>query len=106
MAPKIPNVYHFVFGLQPQEAPFHLMHYLCLASCLNVNQPERTVVHLRNQPWGELWDLIRPRIEIEPIPDSDLDLEFHYDDELVKSFSYAHVSDFIRLRILYEQGGV
>ena len=34
----IPNVYHFVFGLRPQTEPFHLMFYLCLASCLAVNR--------------------------------------------------------------------
>jgi hypothetical protein len=105
-AQKIPNVYHFVFGLQPQDKPFHLLHYLCLASCRAVNNPYRIVVHLRNEPWGELWDLIRPQIEIERLPDSDLDLDLAYDDAFTKSFSYAHVSDFIRLRVLHEQGGI
>ncbi len=104
--PRIPNIYHFVFGLRPQDEPFHLLHYLCLASCAAVNKPERIILHLRNEPWGELWDLIRPEIEIVPIPDSDLDVALAYDDEAIRRFSYAHVSDFIRLRVLHEQGGV
>lgn len=103
---KIPNIYHFVFGLQPQTKPFHLMHYLCLASCRAVNAPDRIVLHLRNEPWGELWELIRPHIEIETIPDSDLALNLHYNDDYVRSFGYAHISDFIRLRVLFEHGGV
>jgi polysaccharide biosynthesis protein PslH len=103
---RIPNIYHFVFGLRPQNEPFHLLHYLCLASCAAVNKPDRIILHLRNEPWGELWDLIRPKIEIAPIPDSELELPLAYRDETIKKFSYAHVADFIRLRALYEQGGV
>ncbi len=103
---RIPNLYHFVFGLRPQTEPFHLAHYLCLASCLAVNTPDRIILHLRNEPWGELWDLIRPQIEIAPIPESDLALDLTYDDDYVKSFNYAHISDFIRSRILFEYGGV
>ncbi|MFG1417582.1 glycosyltransferase [Xanthobacter sp. V0B-10] len=103
---RIPNVYHFVFGLRPQAEPFHLLHYLCLESCLRVNRPERVLVHLHNEPHGPLWDLIRPRIEIVPIPERELTVDLTYHDDFTRSFSYAHVSDFIRLRILHEQGGV
>lgn len=103
---KIPNVYHFVFGLRPQTEAFHLLHYLCLASCLEVNRPDRLVMHLRNEPWGELWDLIRPRIEIAEIAERDLEVNLAYRDEFTASFAYAHVSDFIRLRALLEHGGV
>jgi glycosyltransferase involved in cell wall biosynthesis len=104
--PRIPNIYHFVFGLKPQIEPFHLLHYLCLASCAAVNKPERIILHLRNEPWGELWDLIRPKVEIAPIPESELEISFPYQDETIRKFSYAHVSDFIRLRALHDQGGI
>lgn len=105
-ASRIPNTYHFVFGLRPQTEPFHLMHYLCLASCLGVNQPDRVVLHLHNEPFGELWDLVRPRIEVVPIPEHELRIDLAYDDDYTKRFAYAHVADFIRLRILHEQGGI
>jgi glycosyltransferase involved in cell wall biosynthesis len=104
--PRIPNIYHFVFGLKPQIEPFHLLHYLCLTSCAAVNKPERIILHLRNEPWGELWDLIRPKIEIALIPEHELEISFPYQDETIRTFSYAHVSDFIRLRALHEQGGI
>lgn len=104
--PRIPNTYHFVFGLRPQTEPFHLLHYLCLASCLEVNRPGRVVVHLHNEPHGPLWELIRPRIEVLPIPEREIHVDLAYDDDYVRRFSYAHVSDFIRLRILHEHGGV
>lgn len=103
---RIPNVYHFVFGLLPQTEPFHLMHYLCLASCLEVNRPDRVVVHLLNEPFGPLWELIRPRIAVEPIRADERHLAVDSPDEAMARFAYAHQSDFIRLRVLEEQGGV
>lgn len=103
---RIQNVYHFVFGLKPQTAPFHLLHYLCLASCRAVNRPERIVLHLHYEPYGPLWDLIRPQIEIQRLSAEDCARPLAYQDHFTKSFSYAHVADFIRLRILYEQGGI
>ncbi len=103
---RIPNVYHFVFGLRPQTEPFHLMHYLCLASCLEVNRPERVVVHLLNRPHGPLWERILPQIEVQPIPAHEGQIAFDYADPSIKPFAYAHQSDFIRLRVLHEQGGV
>lgn len=105
-AKRIPNVFHFIFGLKPQVEPFHLMHYLCLESCRAVNRPERICVHLYNEPWGELWDLIRPKIEVIPIPESDLKLDLRYEDKFIEKFSYAHIADFIRIRALYEHGGI
>lgn len=103
---RIPNIYHFVFGLRPQTEPFHLMHYVCLASCLEVNRPDRVVVHLHNQPYGPLWDRIYPHIEVQPILEHERRLDLNYRDDTIKRFAYAHVSDFIRLRVLHEQGGV
>jgi len=103
---KIPNVYHFVFGLRPQTEPFHLLHYLCLASCLEVNKPDKVVVHLRNAPWGPLWERIRPRIETAAIDEKDLDCDLAYPDNSARRYSYAHVADFVRLRILFKHGGI
>ena len=103
---RIPNIYHFVFGLRPQTKPFHLLHYLCLASCLAVNKPERLFVHLKNEPFGPLWDAIRPRIEVLPISDEDLVFDLPYADEFMRQYAYAHVADFVRLRILLRHGGV
>jgi hypothetical protein len=106
VAQKIPNVYHFVFGLRPQTQAFHLLHYLCLASCLAVNKPDRVVVHLRNRPWGPLWDLIRPQIETRALTDADLACDLRYHDNFMAQYSYAHISDFVRLRVLLKHGGI
>ena len=106
--------FHFICGLSPQTEPFHLVHYLCLASCLAVNQPDELNVHVRNEPYGPLWDRIKGRVTLR-----------HIDDESTKGFTssyyanhaegrmitkhgnhYAHEADFIRLAVLGREGGV
>ena len=102
----IPNEYHFVFGLLPQREPFHLLHYLCLASCIAVNRPRRVVVHCLHQPWGPLWDRILPRIEVARVPPGRLELPKRHKDTFIARFAYAHLADFVRLEILLQHGGI
>jgi hypothetical protein len=102
----IPREFHFVFGLREQTEPFHLMHYLCLASCLAVGRPDAVHVHCLNRPWGPLWDLIQPRIQVEAIDPARLRTDLHYADPAIARFAYAHLADFLRLEILLERGGI
>lgn len=103
-AMAVPRVAHFVFGLRPQDEPFHLVHYLALASCRAVVQPDEIVVHCGHLPYGFYWDLARPfvtlrRIDPEPPP-------LRYDDPAVARYAYAHHADFVRLDVLAEHGGL
>ena len=54
-----PRTFHFVFGMKPQTEPFHLAYYLCLASCLEVNRPDRVILYYHFEPYGRYWELIR-----------------------------------------------
>ena len=100
----IPQIFHFVYGLKPQTRPFHLVHYLCLESCLRVNRPDRLLFHCHHEPWGEYWDLIRDRIHLVRIRRPHVQLR--YTDARVELYRYAHESDFVRLDALLEHGGV
>ncbi|WP_326533955.1 glycosyltransferase [Pseudorhodoferax sp.] len=102
----IPRTFHFVFGLKPQTEPFHLMHYLCLASCLAVERPQAVVMHYDHEPWGEWWDRIRPALQLRKAARSRLVDEFVYADRGMDRYRYAHAADFVRLQALIEQGGV
>lgn len=104
MNTTIPRHFHFVFGLKPQTRPFHLIHYLALSSCLNVNRPEALLFHYLHEPWGEYWDLIRERIT--PVPINRPRVRLNYTDRRIEAYRYAHESDFVRLDILLEHGGV
>lgn len=103
---RIPRIAHFVFGLAPGDEPFHLVHYLAIASCIEVIRPENVHVHCHELPNGFYWDLIRPHItlhRVEPVPEVD---RFRYSDLGVARYAYAHHTDFIRLAVLIEHGGL
>lgn len=110
---RIPNRFHFVFGLKPQIQPFHIAEYLCLESCIQVNRPERIDFYYHYEPYGEWWERISPKVELHRV-----ELESHVRDHpsyftheegrFIKGWNldYAHQSDFLRLRILLEHGGI
>jgi hypothetical protein len=102
----IPNVFHFVFGLREQKEPFHLMYYLCLASCFNVNRPDAVHFHYYHEPWGEWWELIKPRLVLRRISPEQIITNYQYSDPQIELFRYAHLADFARLKILLEEGGI
>jgi hypothetical protein len=102
----IPRTVHFVFGLAADAAPFHLVHYLAIASCLEVVRPDEVHVHCHELPHGSYWDLIRPYVElnrVKPVPEVS---GFTYRDPLVAHYSYAHHADFLRLDALARWGGL
>jgi hypothetical protein len=103
----IPRVFHFIFGLKEQVEPFHLAHFLCLQSCLMVNKPDAVIVHYRHEPWGPLWERIKPQILLRPIEDSlPLSGYAYTEGNASAAYRYAHSSDFLRVEILGREGGV
>lgn len=102
----IPNVFHFVFGLREQTEPFHLMHYLCLRSCLEVMRPDAVHFHYQHEPHGPLWDAIRPHLQLRRIDPRTPAAGHTYSDPAMEAFRYAHAADFLRVEILLREGGV
>ncbi len=103
---KTPHIFHFVFGLHPQTKPFHLMHYLCIASCLHVNKPDAVMFHYQHMPWGYWWELIAPYLQMRKIEPDKFISSFFYDDAGIGKYRYAHLSDIARLEILIKYGGI
>src|SRR4051812_28611866 len=60
--PSTPRIAHFVCGLRPEPEPMHLVHYLAIASCLEVVQPSEVHVHCHHVPLGPYWELLAPRV--------------------------------------------
>ncbi len=107
----IPRIFHFVFGLRPQTEPFHLAHYLCLESCRRVNAPDAIWFHYDNEPWGPLWDRIKPHLVLrkvrrEAVPQAAYQASSEGQFIAAAGLGYAHEADFIRLKVLREHGGV
>lgn len=110
---RIPDNYHFVFGLKQQTEPFHVAYYLCLKSCIEVNHPAQVFFHYHNEPFGPWWERIKPELNLVYVEEESFITEndvYHTDTEAknIKDLKllYAHQSDFIRLRALHEHGGV
>lgn len=103
---KTPRIFHFVFGLCPQTEPFHLMHYLCIASCIGINKPDAVMFHYQHMPWGPWWDIIAPRLQMQKIEPDQFISSFLYTDPGIGQYRYAHLSDIARLEILIKYGGI
>lgn len=105
--------FHFVFGLREQTEPFHPLHWLALASCRAVNEPHAIHFHYRNEPFGPWWDRIKPHLKLHRVPDRIAGFAPERYRETAEGrlieqlgLSYAHQTDFLRLDILLEHGGV
>lgn len=110
---SIPRVFHFVFALREQREPFHLLHYLCLASCLAVNRPKAVVFHYRHEPFGPWWERIRFRLELRQVEDAPAGFDTERYDKTSEGrlirrlgIDYAHEADFLRMDILLAEGGI
>ena len=101
----IPRLVHFVFGLRPQEEPFHLLHYLAIESCRRTIAPDRIVLHVHELPYGVYWDLARPLVDLERI-EPVAEVAARPADPLVGRYRYAHHADVIRLDVLARHGGM
>lgn len=102
----IPRIAHFVYGFRPQRQPFHLVHYLAIASCRERLRPDEVFVHCHELPYGFYWDLIRPHVTLRRVQPVATVTDHEYDEPLVAHNSYAHQADFVRLDVLAELGGV
>jgi Glycosyltransferase sugar-binding region containing DXD motif len=100
----IPRVVHFVFGLRSQDEPFHLLHYIAIASCLAVVQPDEIVLHVHQLPYGLYWDLARPLVRLERI--DPIEAVDRVVPEEFRPFAYALHADVIRLDVLEREGGM
>jgi hypothetical protein len=103
----IPRRAHFVFGLKPQEVPFHPLHYVAIESCRRQLEPETIFFHYRYLPFGAFWDLARPHLTLVRAGLAQEVSAMRYDPRRVpERYLYAHHADFVRLDALLEHGGV
>lgn len=106
MPGRIPNTFHFVFGLKPQTEAFHLVFYLALESCRRVQRPDRIHLYYRHEPWGAYWELIKPHLTLVRVESPTWIDRHRYSDARVARYRYAHAADFVRLEELLARGGV
>ena len=97
----IPNIIHFVFGLEADfgNRPFMPFHYIAIKSAFEVNKPDKIYFVCAYEPKSEWFDKCKPFIEIVKI-------ESPHQIFGNPLYHYAHKSDVIRLERLIEYGGI
>ena len=97
----IPNIIHFIYGLDPSFGgkPFMLCHYLAIKSAFEINRPEKIYFVYAYEPQTEWFEKARPYVELVQIvpPKQIFGRSLHH---------FAHMSDVIRLERLLEYGGI
>ena len=97
---KTPNVVHFIYFSGPGSRPYSYVNYLAVRAAHDVQRPDKIVMQCNEEPIGNPhWEAIRPYVEIVLV-----EAPTHLGDAELK---YPHYqSDVVRLRTLFEYGGV
>jgi hypothetical protein len=97
----IPNIAHYVFGLQEQTEDFLFCYYLSVYSCSVINSPDRILFHYHHEPKGKWWEETKklPGFELHRI-----EIPRFLGPHVISRT--AHKADVVRMRALYEHGGV
>jgi hypothetical protein len=95
----IPNIIHFVYGFKEQSTEFDLYKYVAIMSAYHVNRPDVIYFHYRYEPFGPLWNMVKPYLTMDRIEPPEMIF-----DKKIKH--YAHKADVVRLNILNEKGGI
>ena len=94
----IQNIFYFVFGLKLEPEEFHFVYYVCIKSCIEVNDPHFINFYYKYEPYGEYWDRVKGDLNLIRVTPPE-EVNGH-------KLGYAHKSDFIRLEMLNKYGGV
>jgi glycosyltransferase involved in cell wall biosynthesis len=97
---SIPNIIHYVFGLEKQIEEFPFVYYLSILSNYLINKPLAIYFHYQHLPNGKWWDKIKNLLKLNFINTDNI---FWGKKKIMK---FAHKADKIRLEMLYKYGGV
>ena len=97
---KIPNIIHYIFGLEEQKEEFNFVYYLSIYSNFLINKPDVIYFHYQYLPYGYWWDKIKDIVKLNYINANNM---FWGTKKIIK---FAHKADKLRLDILYKYGGI
>jgi len=94
---QIPRILHFVYGFKkPEKLPYYA--YMAIRSALHYNPGWRAILHYYHEPYGLLWEKLKPLLSLNPIED----FEYY---RMARFRHYAHKADIVRLLALKNIGG-
>lgn len=95
----IPNIIHFVYGLEEQEYDFLFVYYLSILSASLTNSPDKIYFHYTHEPTGKWWDKTKELVELNQI-----DCPTTLGGKRI--INLAHKADKVRLDVLESCGGI
>lgn len=98
---KIPNIFHFIFGLHRDfgKTPFSFIHYLSIRSVYEINRPDNIFFYYKYEPRGKWWQASKKMVTLVPIePPTEI-----FGKPLLH---FAHKADVLRIEVLMKYGGV
>lgn len=97
---EIPNVIHYIYGLEKQSEPFSFVFYLSIYSNFLINNPDVIYFHYQYLPYGIWWDEAKKYLKINYINCDNISWGNK------KILKFAHKADKIRLEMLLKYGGI
>lgn len=97
---EIPNIIHYIFGLEEQKEEFLFVYYLSIYSNYIINKPKIIYFHYQYMPYGYWWEKAKEYIKLNYINTDNI---YWGKKKIIK---FAHKADKIRLDILLKYGGI
>jgi hypothetical protein len=95
----IPNRYNYIFGMNPNDKPFSFIHYLCIRSCIAVNNPASVTIYYEYEPDGIWWNEIKRLVTTTAV----VAPRRIFGRPINRT---AHRADVLRLELLIQAGGI
>jgi hypothetical protein len=100
--PPVPNIVHFIFGLEETfgHIKWGMIHYLAVLGAHLHIQPEEIRLHHQFEPSGPWWECARPLLKL--VKEGNITEVWGRPQKM----RVAHKADIIRMRIMREEGGI
>ncbi|BCS21866.1 putative glycosyl transferase [Aspergillus puulaauensis] len=96
----IPNVVHFIWGIQNPEINF--ITYLAIRSALVSLQPDTLKIHYEELNIDNIWfQKLRDNVTLVHH-----DMTLEYPKQMQEKWQVSHLADVLRLDILWQEGGI
>jgi hypothetical protein len=98
----VPNVVHFVFGLEQSfgHIKFGLLHYLAILGAAVHIRPQQIKWHYQYVPEGTWWECAKPVLTLHKVDDVT-----HVHGK-PKAMRVQHKADILRMQIMLNEGGM
>eukprot|EP00871_Galdieria_phlegrea_P004193 jgi/Galph1/4775/GphlegSOOS_G3428.1 len=97
-SPTVPNIVHFVYGLE-KDPPFGLVEHLIVLATVRRIQPDKVYFHYCYTPKGVWWEHTKPLLTLNQVMSP-----VHVFGNPLNNV--AHKADVVRLQVLSKYGGI